>query len=138
MRLSTKAQYAVQAMVRLNIEQNDLPVSLKCIANHEDISLTYLEQLFAKLRRGTLVVSVRGPGGGYMLARAATDIFIDQIVDCVDETLVPVSCMDINGSCTCDKQCVTQNIWRELGAIVRNYLSSISVADLTRDALKSM
>jgi Rrf2 family iron-sulfur cluster assembly transcriptional regulator len=131
MRLSTKAQYAVQAMVRLNIQQQDAPVSLREIAELEHISLTYLEQLFAKLRRGKLVSSVRGPGGGYLLARPAAEILIDQIIDCVDETLVPVSCMDEFGNCNCAEHCVAHSVWQELGARIRGFLASISVADLT-------
>ena len=131
MRLSTKAQYAVQAMVRLNIQQRGAPVSLREIADLEKISLTYLEQLFAKLRRGHLVSSVRGPGGGYLLARPAAEILLDQIIDCVDETLVPVSCMDEYGNCNCAEHCVAHHVWQELGARIRGFLASISVADLT-------
>lgn len=137
MRLSTKAQYAVQAMVRLNIEQQrNEPVSLRAISKCENISLTYLEQLFAKLRRGQLVTSVRGPGGGYVLARCASEILLDQIFDCVDETLVPVSCMDESGNCGCDDHCVAHNLWQELGCVIRGFLASVTLEDLTRDAVK--
>lgn len=134
MRLSTKAQYAVRAMVRLNLEHKDAPISIREISRHENISLTYLEQLFAKLRRGQLVTSVRGPGGGYVLARPAAEILVDQIIDSVDETLVPVSCMDESGNCNCADQCVTHTVWQELGERIRSFLSSVSVEDLTRDA----
>lgn len=132
MRLSTKAQYAVRAMVRLTIEQKTAPVPIREISRHENISLTYLEQLFAKLRRSQLVMSVRGPGGGYVLARAAADIRIDEIIDSVDETLVPVSCMDATGHCVCAEPCVTQQVWLGLGEQIRGFLSSISIEDLTR------
>ncbi|PLX90089.1 MAG: transcriptional regulator [Desulfuromonas sp.] len=134
MRLSTKAQYAVRAMVRLNLEQKDSPVSIREISTHENISLTYLEQLFAKLRRGKLVRSVRGPGGGYILARPAADIKVDQIIDSVEETLIPVSCMDEFGNCACSDQCVTHTVWQELGERIRGFLSSVSIEDLTNDA----
>lgn len=134
MRLSTKAQYAVRAMVRLNLEQKDSPVSIREISAHENISLTYLEQLFAKLRRGKLVSSVRGPGGGYVLARPAAEIMVDQIIDSVEETLVPVSCMDEFGNCACSDQCVTHTVWAELGERIRGFLSSVSIEDLTRNA----
>ncbi|EAT15366.1 Rrf2 family transcriptional regulator [Desulfuromonas acetoxidans] len=134
MRLSTKAQYAVRAMVRLSLEQRETPVSIREISNHENISLTYLEQLFAKLRRGELVRSVRGPGGGYVLARPADQIKVDQIIDSVEETLIPVSCMDEFGNCACSDQCVTHTVWQELGERIRGFLSSVSIEDLTREA----
>ncbi|NOY13020.1 MAG: Rrf2 family transcriptional regulator, partial [Deltaproteobacteria bacterium] len=99
MRMSTKAQYAVRALVSLNLTSNGEPVSIKAISARENISLNYLEQLFVKLRRGEIVRSVRGPGGGYLLARPAADIRVDEIIDTVEESLVPVSCMDADGSC---------------------------------------
>lgn len=135
MRLSTKAQYAVRAMVSLNLVADDSPVSIREIAEREDISLSYLEQLFVKLRRGQIVNSVRGPGGGYMLARSADKIRIDQIIDSVEETLVPVSCMD-DGKCSCltDTRCVTHGIWQGLGERIRHFLASITLAELTEEA----
>ena len=135
MRLSTKAQYAVRAMVSLNLVIGDSPVSIREISEREDISLSYLEQLFVKLRRGKIVNSVRGPGGGYVLARSADDIRVDQIIDSVEETLVPVSCMD-EGKCSCltDTRCVTHGIWQGLGERIRQFLASITLADLTEEA----
>lgn len=134
MRMSTKAQYAVRAMVSLNLNADGTPVSLKEIAAREDISLTYLEQLFVKLRRGKIVQSVRGPGGGYVLARPAEEIRVDEIIDSVEETLVPVSCMEQDGSCACTDQCVTHSVWQGLGDRIRQFLSSIDLAELTREA----
>lgn len=134
MRLSTKAQYAVRAMVSLSLHHEDGPVSIKDISSREDISLPYLEQLFVKLRRGEIVTSVRGPGGGYRLARPAVDIRVDQIIDSVEETLVPVSCMDADGTCQCDDHCVTHNVWQGLGERIRSFLGSITLEDLTREA----
>ena len=138
MRLSTKAQYAVRAMVSLNLHGDGSPISLRDIAGWEEISLTYLEQLFVKLRRGRIVDSVRGPGGGYVLARPAAQIRVDEIIDSVEETLVPVSCMDDTGRCVCTDQCVTHSVWQGLGERIRQFLASITLADLTREALGKM
>jgi len=134
MRMSTKAQYAVRAMVNLNLYSEGSPVSLRDISLRESISLTYLEQLFVKLRRGQIVKSVRGPGGGYLLARPAREIQVDEIIDSVEESLVPVSCMDKQKGCACDDQCVTHNVWHGLGERIRQFLSSITLADLTDEA----
>jgi len=134
MRMSTKAQYAVRAMVNLNLHSEGQPVSLRDISLRESISLTYLEQLFVKLRRGQIVKSVRGPGGGYLLARPAKDIQVDEIIDSVEESLVPVSCMDQKKGCACDDQCVTHNVWHGLGEKIRQFLSSITLDDLTTEA----
>jgi Rrf2 family iron-sulfur cluster assembly transcriptional regulator len=134
MRMSTKAQYAVRAMVNLNLHSEGKPVSLRDISLRESISLTYLEQLFVKLRRGEIVKSVRGPGGGYLLARPAKDIQVDEIIDSVEESLVPVSCMDQKNGCACEDQCVTHNVWHGLGEKIRQFLSSITLDDLTTEA----
>ncbi len=134
MRLSTKAQYAVRALVSLHLHDEGAPVSIKDIAARENISLTYLEQLFVKLRRNEVVQSVRGPGGGYVLARPAKDIRVDEIIDSVEETLVPVSCMDEEGRCLCSDQCVTQSVWQGLGERIRNFLASITLDDLVQEA----
>jgi Rrf2 family iron-sulfur cluster assembly transcriptional regulator len=131
MRMSTKAQYAVRALVSLNLSNTGEPVSIKDISERENISLNYLEQLFVKLRRGEIVRSIRGPGGGYMLARPAADIRVDQIIDTVEETLVPVSCMDADGNCKCTTECATQAVWQGLGSQIRNFLASMTLEDLT-------
>lgn len=138
MRMSTKAQYAVRAMVNLNLHSDGAPVALKDISVRENISLTYLEQLFVKLRRGEIVKSVRGPGGGYVLARPATDIQVDEIIDSVEESLVPVSCMDAKNGCACDDQCVTHNVWHGLGEKIRTFLASITLDDLTSEAQEKL
>lgn len=138
MRLSTKAQYSVRALVSLTLKGGDRPVSIKSLAQCEDISLTYLEQLFVKLRRGEIVRSVRGPGGGYVLARPANQIRIDQIIDTVEETLVPVSCMDDRGSCQCKIQCITHDIWQGLGEQIRTFLASKTLEDLASEGRKKM
>ena len=138
MRMSTKAQYAVRAMVNLNLYSDGSPVTLRDISLRESISLTYLEQLFVKLRRGEIVKSVRGPGGGYLLARPAQEIQVDEIIDSVEESLVPVSCMDQKKGCACDDQCVTHNVWHGLGERIRQFLASITLADLTEEAQRKM
>ncbi len=133
MRMSTKAQYAVRALVSLSLTSNGEPVSIKDISSRENISLNYLEQLFVKLRRGKIVRSVRGPGGGYVLARAAAEIRVDEIIDTVEETLVPVSCMDADGNCKCNTECTTQSVWQGLGNQIRNFLASVTLEDLTKE-----
>lgn len=134
MRMSTKAQYAVRAMVSLNLYADGAPVALRDISLRESISLNYLEQLFVKLRRGKLVKSVRGPGGGYLLARPAHAIQVDEIIDSVEESLVPVSCMDQKHGCVCDDQCVTHNVWHGLAERIRDFLASITLEELTLEA----
>ncbi|MCK9172492.1 MAG: Rrf2 family transcriptional regulator [Desulfuromonas sp.] len=134
MRLSTKALYAVRAMVRLNLQQDGTPVSIREISDSEQISLTYLEQLFAKLRRSDLVQSVRGPGGGYVLARPADQIALVEIIDSVEETLAPAACVEGGKDCQMREFCVTHPVWLELGERIRAFLASISIEDLSRDA----
>ncbi|NLV24940.1 MAG: Rrf2 family transcriptional regulator [Deltaproteobacteria bacterium] len=138
MRLSTKAQYAVRAMVSLNLLHEGSPVNLREIAQREDLSLSYLEQLFVMLRRNEIVRSVRGPGGGYVPARPAAEIRVDEIIDSVEETLVPVACMEKDGKCVCSEQCVTRSVWQGLGERIREFLGSITLEELTREARKKM
>lgn len=121
-------------MVSLNLNAGANPITLRDISRREEISLTYLEQLFVKLRRRGIVDSVRGPGGGYVLARPAAEIRVDQIIDSVEETLVPVSCMEDDGTCRCTDQCVTHSVWQGLGEKIRHFLASITLEDLTREA----
>lgn len=134
MRMSTKAQYAIRAMVNLNLYSDGSPVPLRDISLRESISLTYLEQLFVKLRRGKIVNSVRGPGGGYLLARPAQDIHVDEIIDSVEESLVPVACMDDKRGCVCGDHCVTHNVWHGLAERIRDFLASITLEELTLEA----
>ena len=133
MRMSTKAQYAFRALVSLNLFSDGTPVSVKDISARENISFNYLEQLFVKLRRGGIVNSVRGPGGGYLLARPAADIRMDQIIDTVEEAIVPLSCMNSDGSCGCGSECTTQSVWQGLGNQIRSFLASVTLEDLTND-----
>lgn len=129
MRLTTKGRYAVTAMLDLAIHGQSKPVSLNDISGRQGISLSYLEQLFAKLRRADLVSSVRGPGGGYRLAHDGKDISIAQVVDAVNESMDATRCQG-KGDCQEGDQCLTHYLWEDLSAKIHNFLSDISIADL--------
>ena len=132
MKLSTKGRYAVMAMVDLACHCHGAPVSLADIAQRQEISLSYLEQLFARLRRGGLVRSVRGPGGGYLPARPIEETRISDIILAVDEPIRATRCPVGSGAgCKRDKsRCLTHDLWEELGNQIHLYLSSVSLADV--------
>ncbi|MBI3675513.1 MAG: Rrf2 family transcriptional regulator [Proteobacteria bacterium] len=134
MRLSTKGRYAVMAMADLaGHDGGSKPVSLAEIAKRQEISLSYLEQLFAKLRRGGLVKSVRGPGGGYRLARPANDVRIADIIVAVDEPIQATRCRaDSAKGCmgTVTGRCITHDLWEELGRQIHVFLAGVSLADV--------
>src|SRR5690348_11119243 len=133
MRLSTKGRYAVMAMADLaQHEAGNRPVSLADIARRQEISLAYLEQLFAKLRRGGLVKSVRGPGGGYLLAHDRDDTRISDIILAVEEKIEAVRCQPGAAiGCRSDRsRCLTHDLWEELGRQIYLYLSSVSLGDV--------
>lgn len=132
MRLSTKGRYAVMAMVDLAKYGNGSPVALSEIAERQEISLSYLEQLFAKLRRADLVSSVRGPGGGYVLARQANDTRIADIILAVDEPIRATRCSQGSAAgCTGNKgRCVTHDLWEELSNLIHLFFNSITLADV--------
>jgi Rrf2 family iron-sulfur cluster assembly transcriptional regulator len=132
MKLSTKGRYAVMAMVDLACHCRGAPVSLADIAQRQEISLSYLEQLFARLRRGGLVRSVRGPGGGYLPARPIEETRISDIILAVDEPIRATRCPVGSGAgCKRDKsRCLTHDLWEELGNQIHLYLSSVSLADV--------
>ena len=129
MRLTTKGRFAVTAMVDLAMRQSRGPVTLAAISERQRISLSYLEQLFGKLRRAKLVSSVRGPGGGYNLAQAAQTISVASIVTAVDETLDATQCGG-KENCLDDRRCMTHDLWATLNEKMHEYLSSVSLADL--------
>ena len=129
MRLTTKGRYAVTAMLDLAVHKNSGPVSLAGISKRQEISLSYLEQLFSKLRRHKLVVSVRGPGGGYKLSRDIDDIYIAQIVDAVNEPLDITNCKG-KGNCQKGEVCLTHHLWSDLSEQIHEFLSGISLANL--------
>ena len=129
MRLTTKGRYAVTAMLDLALHGVEHPVSLADISSRQDISLSYLEQLFAKLRRNNLVSSVRGPGGGYRLSRGGDEIFVAQIIDAVNETVDATGC---GGAADCQQGevCLTHHLWCDLSKQIHRFLSEISLSDL--------
>jgi Rrf2 family iron-sulfur cluster assembly transcriptional regulator len=129
MRLTTKGRYAVTAMLDLALNGIDRPVSLADISGRQDISLSYLEQLFAKLRRNSLVTSVRGPGGGYRLSRASSEIFVAQIIDAVNETVDATGC---GGTADCQQGevCLTHHLWCDLSDQIHDFLDAISLSSL--------
>ena len=129
MRLTTKRRYAVTAMLDLALHADQGPVSLADISDRQGISLSYLEQLFAKLRRGDLVHSVRGPGGGYRLGRASSNIFVAQVIDAVNESVDATRCRGARG-CQQGVTCLTHHLWQDLSDQIHSFLGGISLADL--------
>src|SRR5216684_5282874 len=132
MRLSTKGRYAVMAMVDLAKHSGGNPVSLVEIAERQEISLSYLEQLFARLRKGGLVRSVRGPGGGYLLAFAAGETRISDVILAVDEPIRATRCTPgaPTGCRGSKSRCLTHDLWEELGNQIHLYLSAVTLADV--------
>jgi Rrf2 family iron-sulfur cluster assembly transcriptional regulator len=133
MRLSTKGRYAVMAMADLARRQCDATraVALAEIAARQEISLSYLEQLFARLRRKGLVMSARGPGGGYRLAKTAETTSIADIVHAVDEPLRATRCASKGKGCMLKgERCLTHDLWEDLGVRIEDYLASVSLADV--------
>lgn len=129
MRLTTKGRFAVTAMVDLAMRQTRGPVTLAAISERQHISLSYLEQLFGKLRRRSLVSSVRGPGGGYHLAQPAANVTVADIVTAVDEPLDATQCGG-KENCKDEQRCMTHDLWATLNTKMHDYLSSVSLADL--------
>lgn len=132
MRLSTKARYAVTAMVDVALEEASGPVSLTTIAERQELPLAYLEQLFGKLRKAGLVKSSRGSAGGYVLAHKAEGVRILDIISAVDKPLKATQC-DHESSKGCrmtGEQCLTHDLWEELGAVVQLFLTRITLADV--------
>ena len=129
MRLTTKGRYAVTAMLDLAIHAESGPISLADISNRQAISLSYLEQLFAKLRRNELVTSVRGPGGGYLLSRDSADIYVAQIIDAVNEAVDATGCGG-QADCQAGETCLTHHLWCDLSEQIHSFLSGISLASL--------
>ena len=129
MRLTTKGRYAVTAMLDLALHGEGRPVSLADISGRQNISLSYLEQLFAKLRRNELVSSVRGPGGGYRLSRGGHEIFVAQIIDAVNEAVDATGCRGTS-DCQQGEVCLTHHLWCDLSDQIHGFLSQISLSHL--------
>lgn len=133
MRLTTKGRYAVTAMLDLALHTDHGPVSLADISARQGISLSYLEQLFARLRQFKLVKSVRGPGGGYQLVGTSAEISVAQVVDAVSESLDATRC-EGKGNCQEGQVCLTHHLWEDLSEQIHHFLSGISLADLVARA----
>lgn len=136
MRLTTKGRFAVTAMIDLALRSNNGPVALAAISQRQQISLSYLEQLFGKLRRHELVESTRGPGGGYSLGRKAEEISVADIITAVDEPIDATGCGG-KENCMGDEsgQCMTHELWSNLNAKMIEYLGSIHLRKLVDDQL---
>lgn len=136
MKLTTRGRFAVTAMADIAFSKDDRPVSLVSISTRQKISLSYLEQLFGKLRRARLVVSVRGPGGGYLLSRATDKISVADIIRAVDESLDATQC---GGKVDCheNKPCLTHDLWVSLNEKMYEYLNSVYLSDLVDGRLFS-
>jgi Rrf2 family iron-sulfur cluster assembly transcriptional regulator len=129
MRLTTKGRFAVTAMMDLALRGQDGPVALAGVSERQKISLSYLEQLFGKLRRDKLVDSVRGPGGGYCIARPLDRVTVADIIRAVDEPLDATQCGG-RENCLDDQRCMTHDLWSSLNARMYDYLTSVTLADL--------
>ncbi len=129
MRLTTKGRYAVTAMLDLALHHKKGPITLADIAERQGISLSYLEQLFSRMRKQGLVYSVRGPGGGYSPARATSEISIAEIITAVDESVDTTRC---NGAHNCQNNevCLTHNLWEDLSNRIYDYLKEVSLESL--------
>ena len=132
MRLSTKSRYAVTSLLDLVMHSDQGPVSLADISVRQGISLSYLEQLFAKMRRNKLVVSTRGPGGGYSLGGTPEQVCIADVINAVDEEM-QVANKDSGNGLASYEPCLTEQLWEELSAEIENYLTTISLADMMQN-----
>jgi Rrf2 family transcriptional regulator, iron-sulfur cluster assembly transcription factor len=129
MRLTTKGRFAVTAMLDIALNEFDNPVTLAGISERQNISLSYLEQLFSRLRRNGLVKSVRGPGGGYLLAKDQDKITVSQIISAVDELIDATQCGG-KENCKDEGRCMTHELWSSLNVKILEYLSGVTLADL--------
>ena len=135
MRLTTKGRFAVTAMLDLALRQHAGPVTLAGISEREHISLSYLEQLFGKLRRNGLVESTRGPGGGYTLGKDAADITITEIITSVDEPMDATKCGGAQNCHGDGKPCMTHDLWTTLNERIRDYLDSVTLQSMMDEQL---
>lgn len=132
MRLSTKSRYAVTSLLDMVMHSDQGPVSLADISVRQGISLSYLEQLFAKMRRNRLVSSTRGPGGGYSLQNSPENVSIADVISAVDEKM-NVTNKDVMDGSTDFEPCLTEQLWEELSEQIQNYLTTISLADMMQN-----
>jgi Rrf2 family iron-sulfur cluster assembly transcriptional regulator len=132
MRLTTKGRYAVTAMLDLALNAKDRPITLADISQRQGISLSYLEQLFSRLRKQELVSSARGPGGGYRLSRDANEISVAKVIEAVDEKVTVTRC-DGKGDCQDGEACLTHKLWCSLSDQIHGFLAGISLGDLVQE-----
>jgi Rrf2 family transcriptional regulator, iron-sulfur cluster assembly transcription factor len=132
MRLTTKGRFAVTAMLDLALNEDAKPVTLAGISERQAISLSYLEQLFSRLRRQGLVTSVRGPGGGYRLAKPHVDISVSHIISAVDELIDATQCAG-KEDCHDTGRCMTHDLWASLNTKILDYLSGVTLAELVEN-----
>ena len=135
MRLTTKGRFAVTAMIDLGMRHQRGPITLAGISERQRISLSYLEQLFGRLRRHGIVDSVRGPGGGYTLARSLDEISVAAIIRAVDEPIDATQCGG-QGNCRDDRECMTHDLWTTLNTRIYDYLESVMLSDLVGKQLE--
>jgi len=135
MRLTTKGRFAVTAMIDLGLRQASGPVTLSAISQRQQISLSYLEQLFGKLRRNELVESTRGPGGGYTLARQANEITVADIISSVDEPIDATQCAGKENCLGEGARCMTHDLWASLNVRMVEFLDSVTLQKLVDDQL---
>ena len=138
MKLSTKGRYAVMAMVDICKSSTGKPVALADVAERQEISLSYLEQLFGKLRRADLVKSVRGPGGGYLLSRPSDEINISDVILAVDEPISTTRCKSAKGCRSDDARCLTHGLWEALRDQIYLYLGSVSLEDVAEGRIRGL
>ena len=129
MRLTSKGRYAVTAMLDLALHSSQDPVALSDISGRQGISLSYLEQLFSKLKHRNLVKSIRGPGGGYMLNQQMADISVASVIEAVDESIDSTRCSE-KGNCHDGQVCLTHHLWLDLSKNISDFLNSVSLLDL--------
>jgi Rrf2 family iron-sulfur cluster assembly transcriptional regulator len=129
MRLTSKGRYAVTAMLDVALHTNAGPVPLADISARQEISLSYLEQLFARLRKHGLVNSVRGPGGGYQLGRPATEISVSEVISAVDESVDATRCQG-KSDCQGGAKCLTHTLWSDLSTRIEDFLTHITLGEL--------
>ncbi|GBL04759.1 Fe-S cluster assembly transcriptional regulator IscR [Glaciecola sp. KUL10] len=129
MKLTSKGRYAVTAMLDVALHSRRGPVSLADISERQEISLSYLEQLFSRLRKRELVSSVRGPGGGYQLGKDASLIAIGEVIRAVDETVDATRCQG-QSDCQGGERCLTHSLWQDLSDRITQFLNGITIAEL--------
>jgi len=133
MKLTSKGRYAVTAMLDVALHSQVGPVSLSDISERQEISLSYLEQLFARLRKHGLVRSIRGPGGGYLLGKEAITISVGDVITAVDESVDATKCQG-KGNCQGGSQCLTHNLWLELSSRIKEFLDNITLGELVNQS----